>query len=91
MSFNDFVKLLYGYNYIFYLVAIIAFTIWGAYNIIDLIFSIIGLSSIGEFLFDWLNIDDELIEKSIGYIGMFAIPVLYIALCNSCYMSEYYN
>ena len=90
-KFNAFIKTLFDNNYIFYLIAVILIGLWVSNIVINMIFSMIGWSTIAEIVYLYFSLKEESTESIIGIIGTFGMCVLYIAFCNTCYMSEYYN
>jgi hypothetical protein len=89
--FNQFIKTIFDYNKIFYIVSILCISIWVLYNVLNLAFDVIlGISTIAEFIYYYFNLKEELTEGIVGLFGFIGFCVLYLAMCNSCYMEEFY-
>jgi len=92
--FNTIIMTAFKYNFIFYIVAIIFIITWVAYTTTSTILESIGMSSIKELLVIQLNMKEKTASNIIGIIGTIGsigMVTLYIALCNTCYINEYYT
>jgi len=85
MNFNTIIKTLFDTNYIFYIIALVFIMLWVLYTIINTFYDI------SEQIYLVLNIKEETTEFILSITGTIGMVVLYFALCNTCYMEEYYS